>query len=57
MNRCDHDDGKRTLFCGLCGKEREPGSLRRVRLQGFTGPASLNPNIERFWETGDVEHL
>jgi hypothetical protein len=58
MNPCTHDDGKTTLFCSLCNKEREKGSLRRVRIQPrFTGPASLNPAIERFWETGDVEHL
>jgi hypothetical protein len=57
MNACDHNDGQTTLFCGLCGKEREKGSLRRVKLQGFTGAASLNPNIERFWETGDPTYV
>lgn len=54
---CPHDDGK-TLFCGLCGKEREPGSLRRVRLMGFVGVEhSTSPAIERFWETGDPAGL
>lgn len=55
-NECDHSaDQSRNLFCGACGKVKEPGSLKRVRLMGFSGPASLNPNIERFWETGDPE--
>jgi hypothetical protein len=56
---CDHDDRTpRTLFCGLCGKVKDPAALQRVRIQPrFTGAASMNPAIERFWETGEVEHL
>ena len=55
---CDHDDKQTTLFCGLCGKEREKGSLRRVRIDArFKGVASLNPKIEQFWETGDPTGL
>jgi hypothetical protein len=55
---CDHaGDTGRNLFCARCGKVKEPGSLKRVRLMGFTGPASLSPAIEHFWETGEVEHL
>lgn len=55
---CDHtQDLSRNIFCQICGKVKEPGSLKRVRLQGFHGAASLNPKIERFWETGDPEGL
>ncbi len=61
MDECpyhNHDDGTRTLFCSGCGKVKDPAALRRIRFEPrFTGPASLNPAIERFWETGDVEHL
>ncbi len=41
------------LFCSGCGKLKERQALRSVNLCGFTGGASLNPNVERFWETGD----
>lgn len=54
----DHDDGTRNLFCGECGKVKDRAALKRVRLEPrFTGPASLNPNIERFWETGDIDQV
>lgn len=49
----DHQDGRRNLFCE-CGKVKDPAALRRVRIEPrFTGAASMNSNIERFWETGD----
>lgn len=48
-----HDDAN-TLFCQLCGKVRNAGDLKSVRFQGFTGPASLSDNMERFWNTGDA---
>lgn len=55
---CLHDDGQQTLFCGHCGKEREPGDLKRVRIMGFVGVAnSTSPKIEQFWETGDPSAL
>lgn len=55
---CTHDDGTRNLFCADCGKVKNLADLKKVRLEPrFTGPASMNPAIERFWETGDVEHL
>lgn len=55
---CEHDDGQRTIFCALCGKEREKGSLKRVRIEPrFHGAASMNPNIERFWATGDIDRI
>lgn len=41
------------LFCSNCGTLLDPDGLKRVKLQGFTGPASLVPSIEKFWETGD----
>lgn len=60
MNTCphiDHQDGRRNLFCE-CGKVKDKAALRRLRIEPrFTGVASMNPAIERFWETGDVEHL
>ena len=40
------------VFC-TCGKVVDPEGLRRVRLSGFSGPASLNENVETFWATGD----
>lgn len=43
----------KALFCASCGHLLEPGSLRTLRFGGFTGPASINPNVEAFWETGD----
>lgn len=46
------------MFCALCGKVKDLSALKRLRIEPrFTGPASMNPAIERFWETGDVEHL
>jgi len=55
---CDHDDNQTTLFCGLCSKERVKGSLRTVRIDPrFRGAGSINPNIERFWQTGDPTGL
>jgi hypothetical protein len=50
---CAHNDGKHTMFCGLCGKVRDRGALRRVRLMGFTGGQSTNPKVEEFFATGD----
>ena len=50
----NHNDGTRNLFCTGCGKVKDPQALRRLRIEPrFTGAASMNPNIERFWETGD----
>lgn len=43
------------MFCSTCGKLKEPGSLRKVRLQGFIGTASTSPKMEKFWATGDPE--
>lgn len=55
---CAHDDHARTLFCALCGKVKDRDALKRVRLEPrFTGGASLNPNIERFWASGDPAGL
>lgn len=51
---CAHNDGATTLFCSICGREREKGSLKRVKLTGFVGVhQSTNPKIEEFWRTGD----
>jgi len=47
----------RAIFCATCGRELVPGSLRSVRFQGFTGPASLNTGVEAFWHTGDPDHV
>lgn len=56
-DRCEDDscagETARSLFCATCGKVLDPVGLKRVRIQGFTGAASTNPKIERFWETGD----
>lgn len=54
---CEHDQG-RTLFCGICGKERQAGDLKRVKLMGFVGVEnSTNPKIEAFWRSGDPADL
>ena len=54
---CSHDDG-RTLFCGWCGKERNKGDLKRVRLMSFVGvEQSTNPKIQAFWDSGDPNVL
>ena len=51
---CKHDDGAISLFCSDCGKERQPGSLRTVKMMGFVGVAhSTSPKIASFLETGD----
>lgn len=49
---CDNHTGT-SLFCSTCGRLREPGSLRSVKIQGFVGVHSTNPKMETFWETGD----
>jgi hypothetical protein len=57
---CDDHRGStsRSIFCVKCGKEVVPGTLKTVRIgDGFTGPASTNPNVEHFWETGDPSRL
>jgi hypothetical protein len=60
MTECefpDHQDGTRNLFC-RCGKVKDPAALKRVRIEPrFTGPASMNPNIQHFWETGEVDRV
>lgn len=43
----------RKVFCATCGRTVDPSALRSLRFRPFTGPASLNPNVETFWETGD----
>lgn len=55
MDTCtDHrGETERSLFCGACRKVLDPEALMTIRMKGFTGPASTNPNIEYFWETGD----
>ena len=54
---CEHDAG-RTLFCGICGKERNRGDLKRVKLMGFVGTEqSTSPKIEAFWASGDPNVL
>ena len=50
---CDSEDEH--LFCQRCGKLRDRHALKTVRIAGFTGTQTLNPNLERFWETGDPE--
>lgn len=48
-------DWPKQLSCGTCGRFCDPKALRSIRFQGFTGPASLNSNVETFWETGDPD--
>lgn len=43
---------ERRIFCPGCGK-CDPAQLKSVKLQGFTGAASLSPAVEKFWRTGD----
>jgi hypothetical protein len=52
---CDTEDEH--LFCQRCGKVRDRDSLRTVRIAGFTGGQTLNPKLEKFWQTGDPEGL
>lgn len=55
---CEHDDGTRNLFCARCGKVKDLAALKRVRIQPrFTGVASMNDNIQEFWETGDPTNV
>jgi hypothetical protein len=44
------------VFCVNCGKA-DRAALESIGLQTFTGPASLSPSVERFWETGDPDVL
>jgi predicted amidophosphoribosyltransferase len=46
----------KTIFCPNC-KKAVVSRLKSVRLQGFHGPASLSPTVEKFWETGDPDVL
>lgn len=50
---CDKQTG--SLFCPRCGRLIEPGSLKTLRIDSFTGGQSLSPKMEKFWETGDPE--
>jgi hypothetical protein len=56
---CTHgcDTDTRTLFCPRCGKLLDPDGLRAVRIDGFTGAQSLSPGLEKFWASGDPQHL
>lgn len=56
---CDEgcDSQTSSLFCPRCGRLLEPGSLKSLRIETFSGAQSLNPNVEKFWETGDPEDL
>lgn len=55
---CEHDDGTRNLFCARCGKVKDLAALKRVRIEPrFTGVASMNDNIQEFWETGDPTNV
>lgn len=49
---CGHDDSDGHFFCPKCGKLLDRDGLMSVGFKGFTGLASLNPDIERMWETG-----
>lgn len=51
---CDTDEGDAgRLFCGRCGALYDRAELRSVKVAGFTGAASINPNVETFLDTGD----
>lgn len=53
--RCETCPDTERMFCPLCGRVADVTALRAVRLVGFIGPGSINPRVERFWETGDPE--
>lgn len=53
--RCTKCPDTDRMFCPLCGRVADVAALRAVCLLGFIGPGSLNPRVERFWETGDPE--
>lgn len=60
MTDCEHCGAytpERGLFCGECGKLKEAGSLKGLRIEGFTGAQSTSPKIEKFLDTGDPDHL
>lgn len=56
---CTHpcDSETEHLFCQVCGKLLERDSLKGIRIAGFAGGQTLNPKIERFYETGDPSGL
>lgn len=46
------------LFCQSCGKLLDRDGLKNVRLAGAVGVRhTSNPEIERFWRTGDPTRL
>ena len=56
---CTHpcDSENEHLFCQRCGRLLDRDGLKRVRIAGFAGGQTLNPNLERFYETGDPAGL
>jgi hypothetical protein len=48
--------GQKWNYCPDCGRA-DLNRLRGIGIKGWTGRSSTNPNIERFWETGDPEGL
>lgn len=49
---CEGDTGE-GLFCKACQKVRNRDDLKSVKFVGYTGLASINPNMETFLNTGD----
>lgn len=45
----------KALACHECGRILDPGSLRSVKLLGFTGAASLSRHVRAFLDTGEPE--
>jgi hypothetical protein len=55
MMTCQYCDADVTghNFCPSCGRVVDRERLIGLTIQGFRGPASLNPKVQKFWRTGD----
>jgi len=59
LKECPHCGrvGDGGIWCPHCGKaydaEEAKAILGSIKTKGFTGASSVNPNVEKFWATGD----
>ncbi len=55
---CGHQPDPTRVFCPRCGKVQDRKVLESIRLAGIVDVRiSTNPEIERFWKTGDPSRL
>tara|TARA_B100000287_G_scaffold243975_3_gene229401 strand:+ start:4088 stop:4312 length:225 start_codon:yes stop_codon:yes gene_type:complete len=59
LKLCPHcgELGDGGIWCPHCNLAYDLDEARKtlssIKTKGFTGPGSVNPNVEKFWATGD----